>query len=249
MTDLEQRSKVAIMQPYFLPYIGYFQLIHAVDAFVVYDNIKYTKKGWINRNRYLRNGEAATFSIPLRKGSDDLDVRERVLSPDFERAKLLGQLREAYRKAPHFDATYRLLKEVIDNPADNLFDYLHQGLVATCRHIGITTPIVVSSSIDADHSLRSQEKVIAIARAMGAGQYVNPIGGLELYSADNFSRQSVALVFQKSRAIEYTQFGQEFIPWLSIVDVLMFNGAAGTHALLSQFDFVQPSTNNRKTDV
>ena len=231
--------KVAIMQPYIFPYIGYFQLIAAVDAFVVYDNIKYTKKGWINRNRYLLNGQPATFSLPLRKESDELDIRDRHLSADFNRGKLAGQLREAYRKAPHFSATNALVEDVIGNPADNLFDYLHHGLARTCQHLGITTPIVVSSTIDADHSLRSQERVIAIAKAVGASEYINPIGGLELYSREAFARQSLALGFQRSRAIEYPQFGQEFVPWLSIVDVLMFNGAEATRkCLLPQFDVV-----------
>ena len=231
--------RVAIMQPYIFPYIGYFQLMHAVDAFVVYDNIKYTKKGWINRNRYLLNGEATTFSLPLRKDSDDLDIRDRHLSADFNRGKLLGQLREAYRKAPHFNATLALVEEVIGNPADNLFDYLHQGLAKTCQHLGITTPILVSSMLDADHSLRSQERVIALANAVGASEYINPIGGLELYSREDFARQSVALGFLRSRPIEYPQLGEGFVPWLSIVDVLMFNGAERTReSLLSQFDVV-----------
>lgn len=231
--------KVAIMQPYIFPYIGYFQLIAAVDAFVVYDNIKYTKKGWINRNRFLLNGEATTFSLPLRKDSDELDIRERRLSADFNRGKLLGQMREAYRKAPHFEATHALLEGVIGNPADNLFDYLHSGLNQTCEHLGIATPLLVSSTIDADHTLRSQERVIAIAKAVGASEYINPIGGLELYSKEEFEQHSLALGFQRSRPIEYPQFGERHVPWLSIVDVLMFNGAERTREfLLPQFDVV-----------
>ena len=225
------------MQPYIFPYIGYFQLINAVDAFVVYDNIKYTKKGWINRNRYLLNGEAATFSLPLRKDSDALDIRDRQLSEDFNRRKLLGQLREAYRKAPHFDATHALVEDVIGNPADNLFDYLFEGLARTCEHIGISTPLLVSSTIDTDHSLQSQERVIALASAVGASEYINPIGGLELYSREAFARQSLALGFLRSRPVEYPQSGHGFVPWLSIVDVLMFNGAERTREfLLPQFD-------------
>src|SRR5437868_13460953 len=94
--------KVAIMQPYFLPYIGYFQLIESVDLFVIYDNIKYTKKGWINRNRFLRNGADVVFTVPLRKDSDSLNVRERAVADDFDPRKLVNQVREAYRRAPHF---------------------------------------------------------------------------------------------------------------------------------------------------
>src|SRR5690554_5299659 len=107
---VESRMKLAIMQPYFLPYLGYYQLIAAVDVFVVYDNIKYTKKGWINRNRFLLNGQDAVFSLSLRKDSDSLDVRQRQLSPAFERAKLLNQFRGAYGSAPYFEETYALLE-------------------------------------------------------------------------------------------------------------------------------------------
>ncbi|AVC45854.1 wbqC-like family protein (plasmid) [Rhizobium leguminosarum bv. viciae] len=89
--------KLAIMQPYFFPYIGYFQLIHAVDKFVVYDNIKYTKKGWINRNRILRNGEDYTFSLPIKAASDSLDICDRTLSTEFDRNKLVNQIQGAYR--------------------------------------------------------------------------------------------------------------------------------------------------------
>lgn len=231
--------KVAIMQPYVFPYIGYFQLVAAVDAFIVYDNIKYTKKGWINRNRYLLNGEPATFSLPLRKDADELDIRDRQLAADFNRGKLAGQLREAYRKAPCFADTLPLVEDVVGYPEDNLFVFLHHGLAATCRHLGITTPIMVSSGIDVDHSLRSQDRVIALARAVGATEYINPIGGLELYSKEEFARHGLSLGFLRSRPIEYPQFGRDFVPWLSIVDVLMFNGAGTTReALLPQFDVV-----------
>src|SRR6476646_6270368 len=105
--------KAAIMQPYFLPYIGYFQLINACDVFIVYDNIKYTKKGWINRNRFLRNGADVLFSLPLRKDSDFLDVRERTIAPDFDPEKVLAALREAYRRAPHFGEAFAVVERVL----------------------------------------------------------------------------------------------------------------------------------------
>src|ERR1700680_880113 len=94
--------RTAIMQPYFFPYIGYFQLIDSVDLFIVYDNIKYTKKGWINRNRILLNGKDVTLSLPLKSDSDFLDIRDRELAADFNREKLVNQLSGAYRRAPYF---------------------------------------------------------------------------------------------------------------------------------------------------
>src|SRR6186713_976477 len=134
-------SRLAVMQPYFFPYIGYFQLIAAVDLFVVYDNIKYTKKGWINRNRLLQNGKDVMFSLPLQSDSDSLDVRERTLAPDFSRSKLLAQFQGAYRKAPYFAQTYPLVEQIVRHEDDNLFGFLHHSIVRTCAHLGIATEI------------------------------------------------------------------------------------------------------------
>lgn len=211
------------MQPYFLPYIGYFQLIAAVDLFVVYDNVKHTKKGWINRNRLLKDGAAATFTLPLRSGSDALDVRERELSAGFDRDRLLRRFEGAYRRAPQFAATFPLLERIVRHPDANLFGYLRHSLVETCRHLGLAAEIRVSSAVPADHSLKNQDRVLALCAATGAGVYVNAAGGTELYSKEAFRARGVDLQFLRSRPFEYPQFGAPFVPWLSIVDVLMFN--------------------------
>lgn len=231
--------KVAIMQPYFLPYIGYFQLIGAVDAFVVYDNIKYTKKGWINRNRLLQNGSDVMFSLPLKKDSDFLDVVERELAEEFDRTKLLNQFRGAYRRAPYFEQTFPLLERIVRYEDSNLFRYIHHALIATCAHLGIGVDIRISSGAGIDHSLKGQDKVLALCRAMGADTYINAIGGTELYLREDFEAHGIELKFIKSRPFEYPQFGAPFVPWLSIVDVLMFNSLdavraciAGNHELI-----------------
>lgn len=218
--------KVAIMQPYFLPYIGYFQLIAAVDRFVVYDRIKYTKKGWINRNRLLVDGHDAIFSLPLKAASDGLDIIERQLAPNFDRRKLLNQFAGAYRRAPQFDRTYVLLERIVDHRAGNLFDYISHSLKEVCAHLDIRTPLIVSSSLDFDNTLRGEEKVLAICAALGADYYLNPIGGTELYDRAEFAAKGVQLQFLKTHSFEYPQFGAAFTSWLSIIDVLMFNPLA-----------------------
>lgn len=216
-------QSLAIMQPYFLPYIGYFQLIAAVDEFVIYDNIKYTKKGWINRNRFLLNGTDSTFTLPLQSAPDDLDVVERKLAEAFNRKKLLNQLRGAYAKAPHFGSVFPLIERVVGNPDNNLFRYIHHSVTLVCAHIGIDTPIIVSSSVAIDHSLNAQAKVLALCKGRGAGVYINPIGGTGLYAREDFTAERIELKFHKASPLEYAQFGNGFVPWLSIVDVLMFN--------------------------
>lgn len=211
------------MQPYFLPYIGYWQLIAAADSFVVYDNIKYTKKGWMNRNRFLRHGVWDTFSLPLRKDSDFLNVNQRFLADSFDREDLLNRFREAYRKAPEFCSVMPLLEGIIRNPSSNLFDYIFASIQSVCGFLGIRTPLVVSSFIDCDHSLKAAERVQAICKALGADAYVNPLGGMELYSRENFASHGIDLKFLKALPFEYPQSGNQFVPWLSILDVLMFN--------------------------
>lgn len=217
--------KIAIMQPYFTPYIGYFQLIGAVDKFVVYDNIQYTKKGWINRNRLLINGSDEYITLPLKKDSDYLNVLERYLSETFaaESTKTLRKIKESYRKAPNFESTFPLVEQLFTCNKNNLFDFIFSSLQEICNYLAIKTDFVISSSIEMDHTLRSEQKVIEICRQCGADEYLNPIGGLELYSPQNFMQAGIKLNFIKSNPITYKQFDNEFIPWLSIIDVLMFN--------------------------
>lgn len=226
------------MQPYFLPYIGYFQLIGAVDVFVVYDNIKYTKKGWINRNRMLQNGKDVMFSLPLKSDSDFLDVCDRELAADFNRDKLLNQFRGAYGRAPYFAQTFPLLEQVIRHEERNLFKFVHHSIVRTCEHLGITTEIRVSSDISINHDLKNQDKVLALCEVVGANTYINAIGGMELYSKDEFLARDVKLKFIKSRPFEYAQFDNEFVPWLSIVDVMMFNSIHEIQEQLIQLDLI-----------
>jgi hypothetical protein len=215
--------KTAVMQPYFLPYIGYFQLIAAVDLFIIYDNIQYTKNGWINRNRMFRNGEAVMFSLPLKRASDYLDVRDRELAVDFNRDKLLNQISGAYQQAPYFMQIVPLIEHIVRCDETNLFHFLHHSVLGICDFLGIETQIRVSSGIAIDHALKKQDKVIALCRAVGARTYVNASGGVDLYSREQFQSQGIDLKFVRSKPFTYRQFGEVFVPMLSILDVLMFN--------------------------
>ena len=233
-------KSVAIMQPYFLPYIGYFQLIASVNEFVVYDNIKYTKKGWINRNRFLSNARDETFSLPLQKDSDQLFVCERKLAESFNRKKLLNQIHGAYAKAPHFSSVFPVFERIIEFQDRNLFWFIYNSLLEICEYIGLDTRFKVSSKISIDHELKSAQKVIAICKATKAQKYVNPIGGLDLYRTDMFLAEGIELQFLKSRNIEYSQFGEKFVPWLSIIDVLMFNSREAAKLLITrEYDVAQ----------
>lgn len=215
--------KVAIMQPYFLPYIGYFQLMASADVFVIYDNIKYTKKGWINRNRMLLNGKDSVFSLPLMKGADSLNIAERAISPDFNKIKLLNQFHGTYSKAPYFKEVFPLIEDIIRYEDDNLFSYLHYSVCKIASLLNIKTKIIISSSVSDNENLKGQDKVLSICKALSASHYINAIGGKELYSESDFAREGIRLSFIQSHLEEYRQFSTTFVPWLSIADVLMFN--------------------------
>ena len=229
---------LAIMQPYFLPYIGYWQLLASADRFVVYDNIKYTKQSWINRNRFLRDGEAVFFTLPLKHGSDALDIADRWLADDFDPAALLNPLTSTYRKAPFFAAVLPLLETILAAAPRNLFEFLLRSLRETAAFLDIRTPLIRSSEVAIDHGLKAQEKVLAICRTLGATRYVNAIGGQELYSAAAFAAHGVDLRFVQSHPIIYSQYDRPFVPSLSIVDVMMFNSRDMVRTMLGACDLV-----------
>ncbi len=229
--------KLAIMQPYFFPYIGYFQLINAADEFIIYDNIEFTKKGWINRNRILVNGSDAYITLPLRKDSDYLNVNERFLADTWkiERKKLLNRINEAYKKSPQFETIYPLIEKCLLFDDDNLFDFIYNSLDVIREYLNITTKFHISSDIEIDHSLKADKKIIAMCRAVGASTYINPIGGRELYSKNEFKRNAIDLLFLNTKEIKYKQFENEFIPHLSIIDVLMFNSKDRIQTYLNNY--------------
>lgn len=216
--------KIAVMQPYFAPYIGYFQLWSSVDAFVVYDDIEYTKKGWINRNRILVDGQPAYISLPLLAAPDTLIVRDRQLAKSFpqERVKILRRIEAAYRRAPFFAQGMALAAAVLECNERNLFDFIHNSLQVFGNFLGISTPLVRSSTLHVDRSLRAQCRVIMTCRQMCASEYVNPPGGRGLYQAQAFEEQGIALRFLVPVLDPYPQFGNEFVPALSILDLAMF---------------------------
>jgi len=226
------------MQPYFLPYIGYWQLLGAVDRFVVYDNIQYSKKGWVNRNRFLRNGADALFTLPLKKGSDFLNVAERSIADDFDPGTLLNPLEGAYRRAPFFCAVFPVIETIVTAAPRNLFEYLHYSLVVIADYLEIRTPIVVSSTVAIDHGLKAERKVLALCKALGATRYVNAIGGREMYSVSAFAQDGIELKFIRSRPIAYRQYDNPFVPSLSIVDVMMFNSREAVRDMLGEYDLV-----------
>jgi len=233
--------KLAIMQPYFLPYIGYFQLINAVDEFVIYDNIQYTKKGWINRNRILVNNQDQYISLPIKKDSDYLNVNQRILTDDFkkEKIKILNKLKGCYFKAPYYNDIIKLLKDILDCSSQNLFEYIYNSILKIVEYISIDTKILLSSSLDCNiEEYKAEKKVLIICKTLNASQYINPIGGVELYSREYFKLNGIDLKFLQTEKIVYPQFKNEFVPNLSIIDVLMFNSKEEINLMLNKYTLI-----------
>ncbi|TSA18414.1 hypothetical protein D4R75_11320 [bacterium] len=212
------------MQPYFFPYFGYFQLMAAVDEIVVYDNIEFSKGGWINRNRILVNGEDSYITLPLKKDSDHLDVRERQLSGTWSalREKMLNRISGAYRSAPHFASAFPIIEQCIRFGNTNLFRFIFNSIDTVRSYLKIGTPLVTSSTIAIDHSLKSESKVVAICKARKADAYINPGGGKTLYSRERFRNDGIDLIFLTMGDVTYSQFNHPFVPALSIIDLMMF---------------------------
>lgn len=228
------------MQPYILPYLGYFQLMYDVDKFVIYDNIQFTKKGWIHRNRILSNGKDALFTLPIKKDSDYLNVNERFLSEAFEgeKKKILRRITESYRKAPYFEEVYPLVETIFNNKQNNLFDFIYFSICEITKFIGIDVEIIKSSELYPELvELKGQDKVLGICKVLNGTHYVNAIGGKELYAKDVFLENNIKLHFLNSELKPYKQFKNKFVPGLSIVDVLMFNSVTELQTALNNYSY------------
>lgn len=231
--------RVAVMQPYLLPYIGYFQLMAAVDRFVLFDDVHYIQRGWINRNRILLDGQPHRFTLPLRGASQNRLICEieRIDDPAWA-TRLLRTLHQAYARAPQYAAVLPLLERVLGNPALPLADYLRHGLEAVHAYLGLRCELVPSSRAYGNAELKGQQRILDICRQEGAQVYVNAIGGTALYDPAAFESRGVALRFLRPRPTHYAQWGEPHLPWLSIVDALMFNSPAELRAMLAEADLL-----------
>lgn len=218
--------KIAIMQPYFFPYIGYFQLINCVDTFVFYDDVNYIKNGWIDRNKILVNQKEFLFKIPLSHSSSFKKINETLINSDLYESwvdRFLVTLEQSYKKAPFFYDIYPLILGVLKSDNRNLSELAKLSIVKIANYLEIPTKFVSSSSIYANSSLERTERLLDICKIEGASNYYNSIGGVDLYNPDDFEKQNISLKFLSPYIFEYKQFKPVFTPYLSIIDVLMFN--------------------------
>jgi len=230
--------KLAIMQPYLFPYIGYYQLISAVDKFIILDDVNYIMRGWINRNRILVNGEEHIFTAPIVKASQNKKITECKLADGPWKEKLIKTIELSYKKAPYYNQVYDFIVDSLCYPDTNLSGWLTYQIKKTCEFLEIKTVIYNSSGTYQNNDLKGQERLIDICKKEKADQYINPIGGTGLYDKNIFKNNSIRLNFLKSKAISYKQFNSTYIPSLSIIDVMMFNEKEIITCFLDEYELL-----------
>jgi hypothetical protein len=226
---------LAIMQPYFLPYIGYFQLMCAADKFVVFDDVNYINRGWINRNRLLDRDEPRLFTLPLRGASQNRLICDlELVDKDEWHSQLCATVQRCYAKAPGFELAFDLFRRITKCPSSNLSEFLTRSLRLVADALGIDTVIEPTSRRYQNAELKGASRLIDICRQEGADSYLNAPGGRGLYVSETFEKAGLKLRFLDPKPSPYKQYDAEFTPSLSILDTLMFNPMLRVKQMLAE---------------
>jgi len=234
--------KVAIMQPYFYPYIGYFQLIQAADRFILFDDVQYIRHGWINRNRILKPGEGFQYIImPLAAHSRETLIKDiQLADADKNKDKILRQLEHYKKTAPYYKTVRSLMGDCFANPQNSLVAMNAYNLKAVCDYIGLNFKVEISSQMNFGYSQVQDagEWALRICEQLQAKEYINPEGGRELFDDGKFEKSNIRLQFLQPVVKEYDQRRSHFEPGLSIIDIMMFNEPAGIKQLINDYQLV-----------
>ena len=229
--------KIAIMQPYTFPYIGYFQLIYACDVFVFYNDVNFIKKGFVNKNYILNQGQRTAFTIPCKAISQNKKINKTEISLTSEFTfKFIKTLEYSYKKAPFYNDVFPLLKNYLTHfNGRTISDFAISSILLVCNYIGLEKKFKLSSKAYDNSDLKKEYRLKDIALKENSEVYINTIGGKTLYSKERFFKEGIELKFLESNDIEYKQFNEEFVPWLSIIDVMMFNDKKTILDFLKQY--------------
>jgi len=241
---------IAIMQAYFFPYIGYFQLINSVDTFLIYEHVTFRKKSWITRNRILDKGKVAPIFIKvpvLKQSSNKLISEVKIDNKTDWRKKIKNLLFYNYKKSPFFDEIYTDLLCIIDINAEDLHTYNSLIVQKICVLLDIDTKIIYDNSacLELESNLLKNnindiktQRIVELCRQQKVKHYVNPIGGVDLYCKKEFNKNDLKLSFVNTLPFSYNQFGLDHQPYLSIIDVLMHKGIKGTKEIIKKYELV-----------
>jgi WbqC-like protein family len=239
--------RVAIMQPYLFPYLGYYQLAAAVDRWVFYDDVMFIKKGFINRNSILVNGAGYRFTVPITNQSQFRAINDHYAIPPFD--GILRIIDHAYEKAPGYSRVFPMVSSVLDGRETNIARIAGASVSAVFDYLGIGIHASWSSAISGHQHLKGQERILAICKTLGASEYVNPIGGVELYDEALFASRGIRLRFHRMRPVSYHQGNVPFAPNLSMIDVLMHNDPDRVVSLLRECDLVDQATARSQSSI
>ena len=235
--EVNKILKIAVMQPYFFPYIGYFQLINSADIFIFYDDVNFIKNGWINRNRILLNNEAHYITIQLKEASSNKLINEVKYSDN--RVKIIKTIEQAYNKAPFFNDVMPVILDCLVSESTNICELAILTVKSSCKYLNITTELEISSDkYKETKGLGRIERLVNICKSNGSDCYINPSGGNGLYNKDDFNKFNTNLYFIHSNPLKYKQFNNIFIPSLSIIDVMMFNSRDEISKMLNQYQLI-----------
>lgn len=241
MLDVERKQRVAVMQPYFFPYLGYFSLIKQVDRFVLLDPVQFIEHGWINRNRILKqNGGWLYIRRPVLSHSHKTlikDIRVNDVQPWKDR--LFSQLFTYKKVAKHFVCVRDLMEEALSGEHETITSLNKATLEAVCRYIGIPAEFEILSNmnLEVEPPTASDEWALNICTAMGnVAEYWNPPGGQDFYDVSKYAAAGIELKFHKVKLTSYDQGRSLFEPGLSIIDVLMFNSPAEVNRMLDDYE-------------
>jgi hypothetical protein len=217
--------KLALMQPYFFPYAGYFHLIWKTDTFIFYDDVAFIKQGWINRNKILLNSSPHYFTIPCKCASSNIEIRHVGVDRQNPAYRKLPKLIEsAYSKAPYFAEIFPIVQALLKEDHPSISSLAAESVIRCCDYLQLKRRFLFSSeSCQSTYPLKGQDRVLAIAALHGATVYINSPGGRSLYEKSAFDSQGIALEFSSPAINKYEQFNKPFVPSLSILDILMFN--------------------------
>jgi hypothetical protein len=232
--------KLAVMQPYIFPYLGYFQLIAASDVFVFYDDVNFIKGGWIHRNRILVNNSNNMFTIPLIKPSSFRSISETEINfgiLDKWKRTFFKTITQSYKKAPYFKEIYLLIDSVLSLKEPITISVLaSKSILEVFNYLEIEKRWLYSSHQFPDSKNKGRtERLLYMATELGCDTYINSIGGKELYVSTDFINAGITLKFIKMEEVVYSQSSNKFVPNLSIIDVLMYNSKAEVHTLLEKY--------------
>ncbi len=228
---------IAIMQPYFFPYIGYFQLMSAVDLFVFYDDVQYLDRAWMNRNRIRVDNHKAWLTFPVRQGSRSLAVNQRQYILGNETDKVLRRVRAAYAKAPFFDEASALVDACLDCSTSTVARFNAHLLTLLAGELGLSCRFESASSIGCPADLKGQDRILALCEKVQATDYVNPIGGQALYKKASFAERDVGLSFLRTTTPPAQLEGGP--AHLSILDHLMMEGLERTRTRMGEWERVE----------